>query len=444
VSDENDDVDGSDWLSSQFNPTEQVPKQQSPQQHEIPPQAPPQASAPVLPTQVFPTQVFPAQVSPPAASAPAAPVVPPSAPAAPTPAATPGGFDWGLRPGGADSAPTQPPSVPLFSPPPLVQPPSAPPTAPYVPNAYASNAGVPIEDEATQPLSWDEFAASQQAPAQSEQVAPARLPPAFDGQATEAYTVQPWQPVGLPTSSTVPATALDENHEPTSAIDSLFSDHQFQPYEEVGVLKTVQSIPAAAVGDSPRAPRAPLSTSQKVLMAVAGGLIGILILIGMFFLGQQLGTAQAEAPSATSAGSTNVPTPDGAGGPAAPGIQQWSALQGGECIQPFSSVWTATFTVVECTSDHDAEMVFKGKLPDSAEAPYPTTPQFQTELTGLCSAPTAINYAVAKAVTDLQVSFSYPPSDSKWLSGDRTYYCFVDRQSGGSLPGDLSVQKPGN
>jgi hypothetical protein len=89
-------------------------------------------------------------------------------------------------------------------------------------------------------------------------------------------------------------------------------------------------------------------------------------------------------------------------------------------------------------------MVFKGTLPDAASSGYPTTTQFQTELTPLCSAPAAINYGAASAVTDLQVSFSYPATVSKWQSGDRTYYCFIDRESGGNLSGDLSVTKPAN
>ena len=98
-----------------------------------------------------------------------------------------------------------------------------------------------------------------------------------------------------------------------------------------------------------------------------------------------------------------------------------------------------TFTVVACTADHDAEMVFKGTLPDSSETKYPTASQFQQEITPLCSDSTAINYAAAASVTDLQVSFSYPPNTTSWLAGDRTYYCFVDRVSGGNLPGDLAV-----
>ncbi|MEJ1230401.1 MAG: septum formation family protein [Galbitalea sp.] len=178
-------------------------------------------------------------------------------------------------------------------------------------------------------------------------------------------------------------------------------------------------------------------------MGVAGGLILVLVLFGLFFLGTHLGAQQALAAHAKpTAPASAVPTSAGTGGPAAPGVQHWTALQGGECIQPFTSAWAVTFTVVPCTSDHDAEMVFKGKLPDPTDAAYPTSSQFQTEITPLCSASTAINYAAAGAVTDLQVSFSYPPSADSWQSGDRSYYCFVNRQSGGNLPGDLSVQKP--
>ena len=331
----------------------------------------------------------------------------------------------------------EPPTVPPVHPPAQSSPPA--PEAPAAPpptQPFSARL-----DQPTQPLSWDEFAATQSAPT-SEWV----------GQPTEAYTVQPVEAYTVqPTEAYTPPLWQQESSssgapedEPTSAIDSLFGDHQFQNYEEIGLLDTVKSgVPAAPTSASQsveREPRAPLTSAQKALMGVAGGLILVLILIGMFFIGQHIGSASAAAPTSASKGaSTNTPTPAGSGGPASPGVQEWSALQGGECIQPFSSAWAATFTVVSCSSDHDAQMVFKGKLPDSADTGYPSASQFQTELTGLCSAPTAINYTAAAAVTDLQISFSYPPSQSKWIAGDRTYYCFIDRQSGGNLPGDLSV-----
>jgi Septum formation len=413
VSDEKDTEDGSDWLSSQFDPKGAVPAQPAATPPPTPPPAAPPAPTPPAPT---PTPPAPTPAPLPATPAPVAP--------APTPNAG-GGFNWGLKPGGTvDQPPVATPSAPVTAPPPLVNPPTtphvAPPTQLYVP-------------EPTKPLSWGEFAATQEG-------APAATPQAPE-QPTEAYTVLPWQPAAA-TSPSFPEQSSDEPADPTSAIDSLFGDHKFQEYEEVGVLKTIQVPPSAGVDDSVElsAPREPLPQAQKVLLGVAAGLLAALILVGLFFFGQHLGSAAAVQPKATNTASS-TPTPAGTGGPATPGVQQWTALQGGECIQPFSSAWALTFTVVACTADHDAEMVFKGTLPDAADTKYPTATDFQKEITPLCTAPTAINYTAAVSVTDLQVSFSYPPTTAKWLSGDRTYYCFVDRVSGGNLPGDLSVPK---
>jgi hypothetical protein len=299
----------------------------------------------------------------------------------------------------------------------------------------------PFVSEPTRPLSWNEFGATQQQSTTAPPPEPTLpLASALD-QPTEAYTVQPWQPAAS-IAPLLPVEHPGETNESASAIDSLFGDHKFQEYEDVGVLQTLQPVAVSDATPLEKEPRAPLPTSQKVLMGIAAGLIGILILIAGFFLGEHVGSAQAAETKPTKPGSSATPTPAGTGGPAAPGVQPWTALQGGECIQPFSSAWAQTFTVVACTADHDAEMIFKGKLPDSSSVPYPSATSFQKQLTGLCSAPTAVNYAAAAAVTDLQVSFSYPPNTAAWLAGDRTYYCFVDRVSGGNLPGDLAVPKP--
>jgi hypothetical protein len=366
-----------------------------------------------------------------------------------------GGFSWGLRPRGTDGEPdpqapedaTAPEQAP--NPASTVQP--APATLPAEQQPAAESAPAPSEPllAPTEPLSWGEFAATQQQ-APMPETDPLEQP-------TEAYTVLPWQPaapVNYPADAGSPGATSDGSGDPayladadahvdkTSAIDSLFADQHFEEFEEVGVLKTIQVLPAAADAPVEREPRAPLSTPQKILMGVAGGLVAVLILLGLFFLGRHLGEASAQTPVPVKThGATAVPTPAGTGGPATAGTQQWSALQGGECIQSFSSAWAQTFEVVPCTSDHGAEMVFKGTLPDNAQTAYPSTASFKTQLIALCSAPTAINYATAAAVTDLQVSFSYPANTAAWLAGDRTYYCFVNRASGGNLTGDLAVPK---
>jgi hypothetical protein len=457
VSSDDEDEDGSDWLSSQFDATAQVPARPV---AATPPPPTPAAPTPAVQTPVVaatpavaPTPTVPFTPSSADSPAQAEPVAPEPVASAPEPNAN-GGFNWGLKPGGSVVEPPPTPDAmqpPAAATPPAVIPPAvipastvnSPPAAVTPPPLIAPPAstpyvGPPTEPyvaEPTKPLSWDEFASTQQ---QSAPVAP----PSAVSEATEAYTVQPWQPAAV--SSSAQPEHPEDTREPTSAIDSLFGDHKFQDYEEVGVLQTIQVPPATQVAEPMVVvPREPLSSTQKALMGVAAGLIAALILVGLFFLGQHLGTAAAAVPvpKATGSAASATPTPAGTGGPVAPGVRQWSALQGGECIQPFTSAWADSFTVVACTADHDAEMVFKGTLPAGSDAQYPSASAFQKEITPLCSAPTAINYAAAVSVTDLQVSFSYPPNTATWLKGDRTYYCFVDRVSGGNLPGDLSVPK---
>jgi hypothetical protein len=302
-------------------------------------------------------------------------------------------------------------------------------------------------------------------------------------QPTAAYTVQPWEPGAASAdplatqpisstelfgselfatpvfgASTLPPADPDLDAvaeqpavqgDPTSALDSLFADNKFEEYEELGVLQTISppptSLDAHQAALAPRAliEHAPITSTQRTLMFVAAGLIAVIALVALFFLGQRLGsTSSVQAiPPVSTAKATTAPTVAPVNGLAPPGVQPFAALQGGECVQPFTTAWAATYTVVDCATGHSGQLVFKGTLPDAASAAYPTGAQFQTEITPLCSAPTAINYAAAKAVTDLQISFSYPATAQAWDGGARTYYCFVNRSGGGGLPGDLAVGK---
>jgi hypothetical protein len=433
VSDDKDELDPSDWLASQFDPTAEVPKQKPPA--EPPVGAPPAAAAPLEP---------PPFVAPPAE--------PPHQ----------GGFNWGLRPGGAAEPPPsapppsapEPPTTPYLppeppttpyvppAPPPLVAPP-LPPVPPSVPPPLPPNpADVPTQ-AVTQPMSLDDLNAITPPPLAQQ--------PSVD-QPTEAYTVQPWDPFettpaesATPAAPTTPAAPNPPTDAaPTSALDALFGESQFQEYEELGVLQTITPPtstprPAAAATETAAVQRAPLNGTQKVLMWVAGGLVAVLALVALFLLGQRLGESSVAAPApATTSATSAVPTPAASGVAATPGSHPWNALQGGECIQPFTSAWAATFTVVDCGASHSAQLVFTGVLPDASGAPYPSGAQFQKEITPLCTATTALNYSAAKAVTDLQVSFSYPGAENDWNSGDRTYYCFVSRAGGAALTANLA------
>lgn len=161
--DEPEDLDASDWLTSQFDPTGELPKQTPvpPAQPVSPPPVqpvqPPAGGQPVLPPQ-FPVQPGtpmqarpsqPVQPQPPAARA-QPPVQPPAQPQQspaqqpqgqqpptqqppaqqPPPQQPPaqGGFSWGLTPGSqepAASAPAQPPAATPPATPPAATPPGA-------------------------------------------------------------------------------------------------------------------------------------------------------------------------------------------------------------------------------------------------------------------------------------------------------------------------------
>jgi hypothetical protein len=477
VSDEDGDIDGSDWLASQFDPTAEVPKQ-----------TPPAAPAPT-------------PASPPAAAAP---------PAQPNPNPAQG-FNWGLRPGGAaepaqPATPTRQPPAPQTAPPahstatpaqstPATPQPAAPPaprampreslppTEPFVPVRPGSlvpplvpppaarevDPGPPTE-AMPQPLSWDSldgvdqptaaFTVPPWEPATASAAPPVvQQPPVQQPVAPQQQPPQPTvpqQPV-IPLQPTVafPKAETDEPRDPTSALDSLFGDNQFQEYEDLGVLQTITppaaSSPATSFGGTPfaaagayappvAAERAPITKTQRTLMIVAGALIALIALVALFFLGQRLGQQSAQ-PVGAPTGNATTPAKAPSNGLAAPGVQSFSALQGGECLQPFTSAWSATYTVVDCGSSHVGQLVFKGTLPDASGTPYPTGSQFKTEITPLCTSTSAIDYSVAKSVSDLQISFSYPSSAKDWDGGNRTYYCFVNRASGDPLPDNLAVTK---
>jgi hypothetical protein len=172
----------------------------------------------------------------------------------------------------------------------------------------------------------------------------------------------------------------------------------------------------------------------------AVGLLAVLAFVALFFIGTQVGAARtivATKPVASAPATPSAPAPTV--GAASPGVHPWTALNGGECFQPFTSAWTTSFTVVDCASAHAAQLVLKGALPDAAAAPYPSATALKAEITPLCTAPTALNYATAGTVSDVQLSLSYPPNRADWAHGDRTFYCFASRSSGAALSGSLAV-----
>ncbi|MWV48364.1 hypothetical protein GRS96_03615 [Rathayibacter sp. VKM Ac-2803] len=121
-------------------------------------------------------------------------------------------------------------------------------------------------------------------------------------------------------------------------------------------------------------------------------------------------------------------------GPLPAGTWSWNALLGGECLQPFDSVWAEEFTVVDCTAAHSAEMVDTGQLTDAA---FPGQEGLAVSVASICQAEGVVDVTGAEAYGDVQVSGAFPVTQEQWDAGERSYYCFVDRAGGGELIGTL-------
>jgi hypothetical protein len=391
-------------------------------QHTNPPQQQPQ-QPPVAPPPAWPTTP-PQQTAPPQAQPPVWPTTPPQAqpPVWPTtpPQAAPS------QPAPPQAAPPQWPSQ-QTTPPPLVQPP-----APQAPPP-----GWPPQAQPPQPT----FPPQQPRPNYADVPTQAI---AFDPGATQAMPFDPSlngptevlgaQPVGLP-------ELRDESprQAPASAIDALFGESQFKEYDASAFPS--EGISALA-STRPREPRAPLGTTQKVLLWVAGSLVAALALVGLFVVGTKLPALfpppqEEAAPVASQAPAIAQPLPVG---PIAVGEHDWDALLGTECIDPYVSAWQEKYTVVDCAAPHAAQMVFHGIFADEAWAPYPGAAELQSRINLLCTSPTTVNYEVARQYSDIQIAASYAATEQQWLDGERDYYCFVSRSSGQPL--EVSVANP--
>ncbi len=395
-----------------------------------PPVAPPPAAVPSAFTAQPPLSAAPPPVFRPATPPPPAgpalntappPAGPPRSQAAPPPVAAP-------APGQAPPplvAPTAPVAAPA---PPIGTPPPAPSLAPGV---------APSWEEPTQAYSFEDLRApaptapapSWEQPTQAYDFRQASLDPALAGP-TEVLGAQE---IGLP-------TLRDEGLRPpaaeNSAIDSLFGENQFQEYD-------AGALPAEGFGalasTRPRVEREPLSRTQRTLLLVAGGLVAALALIGVFAIGvANPGILPVAEPEPVT---TTAPAPVAAApavGPLAPGTYAWDELLGTECLDPWTSPWAEEFTVVDCTAPHPAQLVSRGIFGDEAYAAYPGVEALQARMNLLCTAPTSIDYGVASALNDVQVSSAYPATEEQWDAGQRSYFCYVTRSGSETLTVSLA------
>ncbi len=233
--------------------------------------------------------------------------------------------------------------------------------------------------------------------------------------------------------------------EPPSPIDALFGDAQFKEYEGGIAEVTERPFAGRTTGAAVRSAPNGITRTQRVLLGVGIGLVAVLALLALFLLGTRLptllGPAPAVATSTPSASSSPSSTVKPVG-PLADGVHPWTALLGGECLDPYTGPWAETFTVVSCTVQHPAQMVYRGTFDTSTDPGYPGVEKLQAQMALLCAAPGVIDLAAAGVYNDAQVQGSFPVTPDEWAKGQHDYFCFVSRSSGQPLTGSVAVPPP--
>lgn len=171
------------------------------------------------------------------------------------------------------------------------------------------------------------------------------------------------------------------------------------------------------------------------------GTLGVLAAItGAFVVGQSVASGAGDSDDVVVAEPIvhePVVFTDLTGPPQAPGTWEWSDLRGGECIAGFEGAFAEEFTVVACTEQHEAQLLRAELLSRDPGAFFPGVEDTLAQARNLCDVRELIDYLVAGDYADLMVDYSYPVTAEQWDRGERGVYCFVTRQSGGQLVGNL-------
>jgi hypothetical protein len=219
---------------------------------------------------------------------------------------------------------------------------------------------------------------------------------------------------------------------PVAAAMPAFARNTFTPASAAGAASSPQLAPATSGGDS----RPPLI---RILIWVAAGLLAAVVLLGLFFLGQNLACSAAPAVASASPTPTPTPTPTSTTTQLA-GVHAWDTLNGGECLEPYVSPWEEDFTVVDCAEPHAAQLVYVGTFAEAA-GDFPGEEALASQVNLLCSIPGVIDLTAAGEYPDVQVQASYPVTAEQWDAGSHEYSCFVSRAS--AEPFTASLAGPG-
>jgi hypothetical protein len=285
---------------------------------------------------------------------------------------------------------------------------------------------------------WDTIAAPPAEPFATAPAAPVTSPLAADHDEWWATSTDPRTggatPVPpTPQPSAIPATT---QFDPSSGIDALFGDTQFQDFSDEPMIAPLPPRDAEA---KVHEPRAPIPKTLKILMWVAGGLVGALLLVALFAMGTSMAPLLAPAPPPTPTPTTAPPIPVGEIGPVGPGDHEWNDLLGGECLGRFESAWQDAYQVVDCAQPHPAQMVFRGTFNYLAEDAYPGSAELLSQATLACTSSTVVDYAAAKPYKDVQVSTSFAADQREWDDGNHSFLCYVSRSSGDTFTASIGM-----
>ena len=127
-------------------------------------------------------------------------------------------------------------------------------------------------------------------------------------------------------------------------------------------------------------------------------------------------------------------------GPREPGRWPWSELRGGECVSVFTDAFAENFTVVSCTTPHEAEFVRATIVNSAQESDYPGDEAIHEFASDLCREWGRDDLVGGEAFDDLVAEASYSLGEDAWNRGDRLAGCFVRQLDGGLFTERLVVE----
>lgn len=311
--------------------------------------------------------------------------------------------------------------------------------APVEPASPRESSEPATETKTDAPGDVSQAAAPEDVPEPTSRTEPVAPAPADEVPATPSV---PWWTTPIVSAAAEARPSLDV---PTAVLPQPLTP----PVNGARAVQASEAMPVAALQHSSGRRVGIEAKRPSSLVLVLSGLVVVIVLVGLFFVGQRLGggtpVAVATPTSTPAATPTPTPTPTAAAEITAmqsAGVHPWNTLFGGECLEPYDSPWAEEFTVADCAAAHTAQLVFRGAFDGDAAAAFPGEAELASQINVLCSAAGLIDLTAAAALADVQVQGSYPVSDEQWTAGERHYYCFVSRSTGEPLTGSLAGPGP--